>query len=74
MADLRPVYKANTLELTELRLDDLKTNWGKKYEKVIESWRNNWLKLTSYFRYAAAVRRLIYTTNTSRDFIDRSEK
>lgn len=68
MADLKPVYKADTLELAELRLDDLEAKWGKKYEKVIESWRNNWPKLTSYFRYDAAVRRLIYTTNTIEGF------
>lgn len=68
MTDLKPVYKADTLEQAELRLDDLETKWGKKYEKVIEFWRNNWLKLTSYFRYDAAVRRLIYTTNTIEGF------
>ena len=68
MADLKPVYKADTLEQAELRLDDLDTKWGKKYEKVIESWRNNWPKLTSYFRYDADVRRLIYTTNTIEGF------
>ncbi|SMC76228.1 IS256 family transposase [Pedobacter nyackensis] len=68
MTDLKPVYKADTLEQAELRLDDLEAKWGKKYEKVIESWRNNWSKLTSYFRYDAAVRRLIYTTNTIEGF------
>lgn len=68
MADLKPVYKADTLEQAELRLDDLEAKWGKKYEKVIESWRNNWPKLTSYFRYDSDVRRLIYTTNTIEGF------
>lgn len=68
MADLKPVYKADTLEQAELRMDDLEAKWGKKYEKVIESWRNNWPKLTSYFRYDAPIRRLIYTTNTIEGF------
>ncbi|CAM4433077.1 Transposase (or an inactivated derivative) [Pedobacter westerhofensis] len=68
MADLKPVYKADTLEQAELRLDDLEAKWGRKYEKVIESWRNNWPKLTSYFRYDADVRRLIYTPNTIEGF------
>ena len=68
MVDLKPVYKADTLEQAELRMDDLEAKWGKKYEKVIESWRNNWLKLTSYFRYDAPIRRLIYTTNTIEGF------
>ena len=68
MVDLKPVYKADTLEQAELRMDDLEVKWGKKYEKVIESWRNNWPKLTSYFRYDAPIRRLIYTTNTIEGF------
>lgn len=55
MAYLKPVYKADTLEQAEFRLDDLEAKWGRKYEKVIESWRNNWPKLTSYFRYDADV-------------------
>jgi transposase-like protein len=68
MKDLRPVYQAETLELAELRLDELDEKWGKKYEKVLESWRRNWSKLTAYFRYDAAVRKLIYTTNTIEGF------
>lgn len=68
MKDLKPVYQAETLGLAELRLDQLEEKWGKKYEKVLESWRNNWSKLTTYFRYDTAVRKLIYTTNTIEGF------
>lgn len=68
MKDLKPVYQAETLELAELRLDQLEEKWGRKYEKVLESWRNNWSKLTTYFRYDAAIRKLIYTTNTIEGF------
>jgi transposase-like protein len=68
MKDLKPVYQAETLELAELRLEELDEKWGAKYEKVLESWRRNWSKLTSYFRYDAAVRKLIYTTNTIEGF------
>ena len=68
MKDLKPVYQAETLELAELRLDELDEKWGKKYEKVLESWRRNWSKLTSYFQYDTAVRKLIYTTNTIEGF------
>lgn len=63
MRDLKPVYRAENLDIAELRLEELETKWGKKYEKVIESWQNNWTKLTTYFRYDAAIRKLIYTTN-----------
>ena len=68
MKDLKPVYQADTLDLAELRLEELDEKWGKKYEKVLESWRRNWSKLTTYFRYDAAVRKLIYTTNTIEGF------
>ena len=35
-----------------------------KISVVIESWRRNWEKLTTYFKYPAAIRKLVYTTNT----------
>lgn len=34
MVDLKPVYKADTLEQAELRMDDLEAKWGKKIWKV----------------------------------------
>lgn len=68
MKDLKPVYQAETLDLAELRLEELDEKWGQKYEKVLESWRRNWSKLTTYFRYDAVVRKLIYTTNTIEGF------
>lgn len=66
--DLKPVYQADTLEQAELHMDDLEAKWGNKYHVVIDSWRRNWEKLTTYFRYDKAVRKLIYTTNTIEGF------
>lgn len=68
MKGLKPVYQAETLELAELRLGQMEEKWGRKYEKVLESWRNNWSKLTTYFRYDAAIPKLAYTTNTIEGF------
>ena len=68
MADLKPVYQALTLDEAEQRLIDLETKWGKKYPVVIESWHRNWSKLTTYFKYSAEIRTLIYTTNTIEGF------
>ena len=31
---------------------------------VISSWEKNWAKLSTYFKYPAGIRKLIYTTNT----------
>jgi putative transposase len=35
-----------------------------KYPLVIDSWQRNWEKLSTYFKYPQAIRKLIYTTNT----------
>jgi putative transposase len=64
MKDLKEVYQAGTLELAEHYLNELEQKWGKKYPMVIKSWRNNWTRLSQYFKYPEQIRRLIYTTNT----------
>ncbi|MGK7371233.1 MAG: IS256 family transposase [Candidatus Halalkalibacterium sp. M3_1C_030] len=63
MRDLKRVYRADTKDLAELALQDLDDKWGNKYPVVINSWRDNWEKLTTYFQYSAPIRKLIYTTN-----------
>jgi len=63
MADLKPVYRAVNKALAEDHLEALEQKWGKKYPKVLESWRRNWEKLSTYFKYSEQIRRLIYTTN-----------
>lgn len=64
MAELKPVYQAETKELAEMNLEKLAEKWGKKYPIVIQSWQNNWHKLSVYFKYPHPIRKLIYTTNT----------
>jgi len=63
MRDLKLIYKADTKESAELNLDKLEEKWGKKYNLVIKSWRNNWDNLSVYFEYPKAIRKVIYTTN-----------
>jgi transposase-like protein len=63
MADLKPVYKAETVENAETALDELEEKWGQKYPIVIKSWRKKWPDLSVYFKYPADIRRVIYTTN-----------
>ncbi len=64
MADLKTVYQAPTKESAEQSLDALEEKWKHKYPLVIKSWRTNWEKLSTYFKYPENIRRLIYTTNT----------
>jgi putative transposase len=68
LSDLKEVYRATTKELAEQQLGALEQKWGKKYPLVINSWRNNWDKLSTYFKYDPAIRKLIYTTNTIEGF------
>lgn len=68
MIDVKLVYRAANKELAEEHLDALEKKWGTKYPMVIKSWRNNWHKLSTFFKYAADIRRIIYTTNTIEGF------
>lgn len=63
MKDLKAVYRADTKELAAMELDTLADQWESKYPIVIQSWQNNWEKLTTYFQYTEPIRKLIYTTN-----------
>lgn len=64
MGDLKRVYKAANKELAASELDMLADKWEGKYPIVIKSWRNNWERLSQYFKYPEDIRRIIYTTNT----------
>ena len=63
MADLKPVYRASSLEAAEAALDELEAKWGDIYPIVIKSWRSKWVQLSAYFKSPKPIRRIIYTTN-----------
>ena len=64
MSELKPVYRADNESQALDELAKLREKWDKKYPMVIGSWENNWPKLSTYFKYPAGIRKLIYTTNT----------
>lgn len=68
MKDLQGVYRATTKELAERHLEQLSANWGARYPKVIDSWKKNWSRLSSYFQYNKEIRRIMYTTNIIEGF------
>lgn len=68
LKDLKEVYRAINKTEAEDKLLDLEEKWGKKYPIVIQSWQNNWEKLSAYFDYDEHIRRLIYTTNPVEGF------
>lgn len=63
-ADLKEIYGAVNREAAERELDKFDQKWGSKYRYAVESWRNNWAELTSYFDFPLEIRKIIYTTNT----------
>ena len=64
MDEVKKIYRAPNKETAEIYLGELEVKWNKKYPIVIKSWRDNWHKLSTYFKYTEGIRRLIYTTNT----------
>ncbi len=64
LKDLKRVYQAVNKEAAENELLKLDEKWGEQYPIVIKSWQDNWDKLTEYFQYTPAIRKLIYTTST----------
>lgn len=63
MADLKQVYRAESLELAEEALRQLEEKWGKICPTAITSWKNNWVHLSTFFAFPQEIRKMIYTTN-----------
>jgi putative transposase len=62
-ADLKPIYRASTVENAELRLTEFAAKWDKSYPTISQMWRRNWEHLTPFFAYPEDIRKVIYTTN-----------
>lgn len=68
LADLKRVYAAPKEEAALSALEDFGNKWDGKYPKISKSWNDNWITLSTYFKYPEPVRRLIYTTNAIEGF------
>ena len=68
MADLKAIYQAPSEDDALYHMEEFREKWGKKYPQIIKSWEQNWLELSTYFKYPEEVRRLIYTTNAVEGF------
>jgi len=67
-AEMKKIYQASTEEAALTELDAFENKWGKKYPAAIKSWRQNWVELSTFFKYPPDIRRLIYTTNRIENF------
>jgi transposase-like protein len=64
LADLGPVYKAVSLQAAELALQNFIDKWQKQYPLAVKPWITHWENIIPAFKYPAALRRIMYTTNT----------
>ena len=62
-ADLKPIYRAATLEEAESALDDFAAKWDDKYSAISQIWIRHWENVVPLFDYPMEIRRVIYTTN-----------
>lgn len=68
MADLKSVYAAPNEDSALTGLQEFSAKWDKKYPKISQSWQANWANLSTYFKFPAELRKLIYTTNAIEGF------
>lgn len=62
-ADLKRIYGAATLAEAELALTEFANKWDEQHPTISQSWRHNWARLSVFFDYPPAIRKVIYTTN-----------
>jgi putative transposase len=62
-ADLKTIYTAPTYELAELALEQLRGKYQTRLPGVVRQWEQLLPRLADLWRYSAALRQMVYTTN-----------
>lgn len=62
-ADLKTIYQAPTEEKALDALERVTEKWSGKYPNSMRSWKQNWDAISPIFKFSAAVRKVLYTTN-----------
>lgn len=63
-ADLKLIYRAPTRAAGEANLDAFAAKWDARYPTISRAWYAQWERLSPFFAFPEAIRRVIYTTNT----------
>jgi transposase-like protein len=66
--DLKEIYTATDEKSAEYALEVFDEKWSRKYPQIAISWYQNWVGLSTFFKYPQEIRTLIYTTNTIEGF------
>jgi putative transposase len=62
-ADLKAIYGSTTEEEGRRQLDIFAEKWDDTHPTVSKSWVANWPRLSTFYDYPEAIRKVIYTTN-----------
>ena len=62
-AALRTIYTAPTEAAASAALVAFTEHWGEQYSAIAPAWQKNWARLTPFFDYPPAIRKVVYTTN-----------
>jgi putative transposase len=62
--DIKGVYQASDRDQAMEQLLLVQETWGQRYPQAIQPWLDKWELLSPYFEYPAAIRKVMYTTNT----------
>ena len=58
-ADFKRVYSAATESEAEQYLTEFEANWDDAYPPIVQSWRNNWARITPFFDYPPEICKII---------------
>lgn len=61
--DLKTIYNAVDHDMALAAFDTVKSKWGKLYPKEMKSWESQLSTLLTFYKYPAAIKRAIYTSN-----------
>lgn len=62
-ADLKTIYHASDEQSGHNRMLSVTKKWESKYPNSMKRWSDNWDVISPMFKFSAAVRKVIYTTN-----------
>lgn len=63
-AELKTIYHAPDEAKAREALDRVTEKWTPKYPNSMKRWYDNWDAVSPIFKFSAAVRKVIYTTNS----------
>jgi transposase-like protein len=63
VADLRPIYAAESEDAARLALDAFRERWETRYPGILKLWQTRWNEVVPFLSYPSEIRRILYTTN-----------